>query len=37
MYPLMNELPQFSGEQQPDGETFQDWLEQFESVAQLAG
>ena len=38
--PLLNQLPpiaRFSGEEQPDGEMFQDWLEQFESVAQLAG
>ena len=36
--PLLNQLPPitwFSGEEQPDGEMFQDWLEQFESVAQL--
>ena len=38
--PMLNQLPpitRFSGEEQPDGETFQDWLEQFESVAQLGG
>ena len=38
--PMLNQLPpitQYSGEEQPDGETFQDWLEQFESVAQLGG
>ena len=38
--PILNQLPpitQFSGEEQPDGKTFQDWLEQFESVAQLGG
>ena len=37
---MLNQLPpitRFSGEEQPDGETFQDWLEQFESVAQLGG
>jgi len=37
---LLNQLPpimQFSGEEQSDGETFLDWLEQFESVAQLGG
>ena len=35
---LLSQLPQipkFTGEDQPDGETFQDWLEQFESVAEL--
>ena len=40
LVPMLNQLPpitQFSGEEQPDGETFQDWLEQFESVAQLGG
>ena len=38
--PMLNQLPpitRYSGEEQPDGETFQDWLEQFESVAQLRG
>ena len=38
--PLLSQLPpitRFSGEEQPDGETFQDWLEQFESIAQLGG
>ena len=38
--PILNQLPhitRYSGEEQPDGETFQDWLEQFESVAQLGG
>ena len=40
MYPtsLLSQLPQipkFTGEDQPDGEMFQDWLEQFESVAEL--
>ena len=38
--PMLNQLPpitRYSGEEQPDGETFQDWLEQFESVAQLGG
>ena len=38
--PMLNQLPpisQFSSEEQPDGETFQDWLEQFESVAELGG
>ena len=37
---MLNQLPhitQFLDEEQPDGETFQDWLEQFESVAQLGG
>ena len=37
---LLNQLPpitRFSGEEQSDGETFLDWLEQFESVAQLGG
>ena len=32
LYSLINQLPplsRFSGEEQPDGETFQDWLEQF--------
>lgn len=29
------QLPRFSGEEQADGETFADWLEQFESVALL--
>ena len=40
LVPMLNQLPpitRFSGEEQPDGETFQDWLEQFESVAQLGG
>ena len=38
--PMLNQLPpitQYSDEEQPDGETFQDWFEQFESVAQLGG
>ena len=38
--PMLNQLPpitRYSGEEQPDGETFQDWFEQFESVAQLGG
>jgi len=37
---LLNQLPlitQFSSEEQSDGETFLDWLEQFESVTQLGG
>ena len=37
---LLNQLPQiprFTGEETSDGETFQDWLEQFESVAVLGG
>ena len=25
------------GEEKPEGETFQDWFEQFESVAQFGG
>ena len=40
LVPMLNQLPpiiRFSGEEQPDAETFQDWLEQFESVAQLGG
>ena len=38
--PMLNQLPpitRYSGEEQSNGETFQDWLEQFESVAQLGG
>ena len=38
--PLLSQLPQiprFSGDETNDGETFQDWLEQFESVATLGG
>ena len=38
--PMLNQLPpitQYSDKEQPDGETFQDWFEQFESVAQLGG
>ena len=38
--PMLNQLPpitRYSGKEQPDGETFRDWLEQFESVAQLGG
>ena len=37
---LLSQLPQiprFTGEDQPDGEAFQDWHEQFESVAVLGG
>ena len=37
---LLSPLPkisQFTGEDQPDGEAFQDWHEQFESVAILGG
>ena len=30
-------IPRFSGEESSDGETFQDWQEQFESVAELGG
>ena len=30
-------IPRFSGEETTDGETFQDWHEQFESVAILGG
>ena len=40
LVPMLNQLPPitwYSGDEQPDGETFQDWLEQFESVAQLRG
>ena len=40
LVPMLNQLPpitRFSGEEQPDGETLHDWLEQFESVAQLGG
>ena len=29
--------PKFMGEEQPDGETFVDWLEKFESVAIPGG
>jgi len=35
---LLSQLPQiprFTGDNQPEGETFGDWLEQFESVAAL--
>ena len=34
---LATPITRFSGEEQPDGETFQDCLEQFESMAQLGG
>ena len=35
---LLSQLPRFNGqEEQADGETFLDWLEQFESVAVLGG
>ena len=37
---MLNQLPQipcFTGEETSDGETFQDWLEQFESIAVLGG
>ena len=37
---MLNQLPpitQYSDEEQSDGETFQDWFEQFEFVAQLGG
>ena len=37
---LLGQLPpiqRFTGEDAGDGETFQEWHEQFESVAQLAG
>lgn len=40
LVPLLNQLPPitwFSSEEQPDGESFLHWLEQFESVAQLEG
>ena len=36
----MNQMPQFrcfNGEESGDGDLFQDWLEQFESVALLGG
>ena len=38
--PLLNQLPpisRFSWEEQPDDGTFQEWLEQFQSVATLVG
>lgn len=31
------QIPRFTGEETSDGETFEDWLEQFESVAELGG
>lgn len=37
---MLAQLPpisRFTREDQPDGELFKDWHEQFESVAQLAG
>ena len=37
---MLNQLPpitQYFDEEQPDGETFQDWFEQFECVEQLGG
>ena len=40
LWSMMNPLPPipyFSGEEQSDGETFHDWLEQFQSIAVLGG
>ena len=37
---MLNQLPpitQYSDEEKSDAQTFQDWFEQFESVAQLGG
>ena len=34
---LLPQIPSFNGSEQWDGETVQDWLEHFESVALLAG
>ena len=34
---LLPQVPNFSGGEQRDGETVQDWIEHFESVALLAG
>ena len=33
---LLPQIPPYHGGEQKDGETFQDWLEHFEAVAQLA-
>ena len=34
---ILPQIPRFTGEEQSDGETVVDWLEQFESVAVLGG
>ena len=34
---LLPQIPNFNGSEQRDGETIQDWMEHFESVATLAG
>jgi hypothetical protein len=34
---LLPQIPSFNGNEQRDGETVQDWVEHFESVAGLAG
>ena len=34
---LLPQIPSFNGSEQRDGETVQDWIEHFESVATLAG
>ena len=34
---LLPQIPNFSGGEQRDGETVQDWIDNFESVAGLAG
>ena len=37
MFAQLPPIQRFSGEDTEDGETFQEWHEQFEAIAQLAG
>ena len=37
IHPKLPQLPNFHGRDQRDGETFEDWWDNFEAVAKLAG